>query len=303
PNENFARELMELFTLGRGNYTEKDIKEAARAFTGWNFNKEGKFVFRKGQHDFGQKTFRGKTGTFGGEDIIRMILDDRQTARYITGKLYRFLVNPAGHPEREAKLATVFYDSGYEISDLLKAMFTADWFYDAENMGTIIKSPVELLVGMMRQLEMTLPEMEPVFKLQKVLGQVLFQPPNVAGWPGDRAWIDSSTLTLRMMLPRLLILSAEPHILASADLMDMGLPKGQMRKIKKIDARIGWKQLERHLKGVSDPELTEHLAFHLLQTPTVNIDPRVLGQPNKARLGQIKDLYFKLLSLPEYQLC
>ena len=304
PNENFARELMELFTLGRGNYSEQDIKEAARAFTGWNFNKEGQFVFRKKQHDFGRKTFRGKTGNFGGEDIIRMLLEDRRTARYISEKLYRFFVNPQLNESHVEQLTKAFYDSNYDIEAVMRTMFMADWFYDNANIGALIKSPVELLVGLMRQLAMDLPEMVPLFKLQMVLGQVLFRPPNVAGWPGDRAWIDSSTLTLRMMLPRVLILSADPDILEAADLMDMGVRK-QLRKIKKLNARIDWRQLERDLAGVDTDKFTEQLAFQLLQTPSVDIHPSITASAfsNSGRRKYLQDLYFRLLSLPEYQLC
>src|SRR5688572_29591580 len=120
PNENFAREVMELFTLGRGNYTEDDIKNAARAFTGWAFNPlTGEFLFRQRQHDFGSKTFRGKIGNFSGEDIISMILEDKQTASFITTKIYNFFVGSELEKSILNELANSFYQSGYDIHKLL----------------------------------------------------------------------------------------------------------------------------------------------------------------------------------------
>ncbi len=131
PNENFARELMELFTIGRGNYTETDVKQAARAFTGWFSNKQGEFYFKENRHDFGQKTFMGKTGNFDGTDIIDIILERKETAIFIVSKLYRYFVSEQVNPEHIEKLASLFYDSDYDIKKLMYAIFSSDWFYDA----------------------------------------------------------------------------------------------------------------------------------------------------------------------------
>jgi uncharacterized protein (DUF1800 family) len=143
PNENFAREVMELFTLGRGNYTENDIKEAARAFTGWSANLQGDFVFRRFQHDNGSKTVLGKTGNFTGEDVLDILLEKKGTAAYITQKIYRFFVNEAVDKEKADWLSARFYQSDYNIGQLMKDIFTSDWFYEAKNIGTRIKSPIE----------------------------------------------------------------------------------------------------------------------------------------------------------------
>ncbi|MBS1566361.1 MAG: DUF1800 domain-containing protein, partial [Bacteroidetes bacterium] len=204
PNENFAREVMELFTLGRGNYTETDIKESARAFTGWGANFRGEFQFRRQQHDEDKKTFLGKTGNFDGDDILNIILEQKQTARFISQKIYRYFVNDQPDADKVDWLANRFYQNNYNIQKLLTDIFTSDWFYDPKNIGTRIKSPVELVVGIRRMLPMEIQNPESQLLIQRLLGQILFYPPNVAGWPGGRNWIDSSTLMMRMRIPQLI---------------------------------------------------------------------------------------------------
>src|SRR5690606_16425929 len=201
PNENFAREVMELFTLGRGHYAEADIKDAARAFTGWGANVQGEFIFRRFQHDAASKTVLGITGNLQGEDVLDILLEQQQTAKFITGKVYRFFVNEIPDEAKIEWLAERFYQSNYEISKLMEDIFTSEWFYDQKNIGAIIKSPVELLTGIQRILPMEVQNEEAFLLLQRLLGQVLFYPPNVAGWPGGKTWIDSSSLMMRMRLP------------------------------------------------------------------------------------------------------
>lgn len=130
PNENFAREVMELFTLGRGNYTEHDVKEAARAFTGWSSNVKGEYVFRRFQHDFGSKTVLGKTGNFDGGEVLDILLDQKATAKYITRKIYKFFVNEQIDEAKVEWLADRFHKNDYEITPLLEDIFTSDWFYE-----------------------------------------------------------------------------------------------------------------------------------------------------------------------------
>ena len=184
---------MELFTLGRGNYTENDIKEAARAFTGWSSEFKGEFVFRRFQHDYGEKTVLGKTGNFDGDDVLDIFLSQKQTAKFITQKIYKFFVNDNVDEEKVNWLADRFYQSNYDISKLMEDIFTSDWFYDEKNIGSKIKSPIELMAGIQRMLPMKLENEEALTFLQRALGQILFYPPNVAGWPGGKTWIDSST--------------------------------------------------------------------------------------------------------------
>ena len=176
PNENFARELLELFTIGRGNYTEQDIKEAARAFTGWSSNIQGQYVFRKRQHDYGQKTFFGKTGDFNGEEIIALILEKKETAYFITKKIYRYFVNEEPNEEIITQLSQAFYNSNYNIGHLLRTIFESDWFYSPENIGAKIKSPVELLAGMMRSLNVKFEQDKALLFVQKASGPSPVQP-------------------------------------------------------------------------------------------------------------------------------
>lgn len=306
PNENFAREVMELFTLGRGHYNESDVKEAARAFTGWGFRLDGTFVFRKFFHDTGAKTVLGKSGAFDGDDILNILLEQRQTARFIARKLYHFLVNEEAAPqERIIGLGDLFYDSGYNIMTLLEAVFTADWFFDEENIGGKIKSPVELWVGIRRTLPLSLEDPEGQLLLQKALGQMLFYPPNVAGWPGGRDWIDSSALMLRLRLP---------HLLAAGGALDLNtkddddLQMGQMRQSrlqKRLMAEINWQPLADHFLSVPEKDILSRLARFLWQTPAANPPEKVLRQhtDQSSREQFIKTAIIQLMATPEYQLC
>ena len=184
PNENFSREVMELFTLGRDNYTEHDVREGGRAFTGWSLDNDGAFMIKDNVHDNDEKQFLGKSGNFNGDDILNIILEQKQTAIFITQKLYRYFVSDENvNEERVAVLADHFYKSNYDISGLLKEIFTADWFYSEDIKGTKIKSPIELLVGYQRVWPMVFDEDTTTIQMQRVLGQHLLNPPNVAGWP------------------------------------------------------------------------------------------------------------------------
>lgn len=196
-NENFAREVMELFTMGVGHYTEKDIREAARAFTGWNFV-DTKFVVNKDQHDDGEKTFLGKTGNFDGVEIIDIIMQQPATADYIAGKIYRYFVRQDLSPEFQKQLGAVLRDSHYEISPLLEKIFLSRDFYSVASVGTQIKSPVDLAVSTYRKLGLKSVPGVPDFNLATgALGQQLFAPPTVAGWAGGQSWITPGLLLER----------------------------------------------------------------------------------------------------------
>jgi uncharacterized protein (DUF1800 family) len=313
PNENFAREVMELFTLGRGNYTEHDIKEAARAFTGWTSNLKGEFVFRKFQHDSGSKTVLGKTGNFEGEDVLDILLEQKQTAKYISKKVYRFFVNENLDNERIDWLADRFYKNDYDISKLMEDIFTSDWFYDEKNIGAKIKSPVELLVGIQRTLPMKLENEEALMLLQRVLGQLLFYPPNVAGWPGGTAWIDSSSLMMRMRIPKLINDVDEMNVKPKDDddtmmgrkdndgnaMKGYGPPRRQQ-----INANVDWNLYVKNYESVPREMLAETIAKTLLQTkPGVGMDLITKYSDQSGRENFIKTATMQVMSTPEYQLC
>ncbi|SHJ71034.1 Uncharacterized conserved protein, DUF1800 family [Hymenobacter daecheongensis DSM 21074] len=306
PNENFAREVMELFTIGRGQYSEQDIKEAARAFTGWGYDAAGRFVFRARQHDDGSKTFLGQTGNFGGEDILRIILEQPRTAEFLTTKIYRFFVNDTPDPAHIQPLARAFFQSHYDIGDLLERLFSAPWFYDAANVGTRIKSPIELLTGMRRTLGLELENQQPLIVFQKALGQTLFQPPNVAGWPGGRSWIDSSSLVLRLQLPQVLLRNAEFSIALKEDENDLApsVSKAERTFRQGVKARVQLAPISQLLAKTAPGSQAAQLSTLLLQIPIrpenlALIQQQAAAGPADSRL---RTMVTSMLSLPEYQL-
>ncbi len=197
PNENFAREIMELFTMGVGNYSEKDIREAARAFTGWNYV-DLQFVVNKEQHDAGSKTFLGSTGNFDGVDIIETILRQPVTSRFIAGKIYKYFVREEITPELQETLGAVLRNNGYQLAPLLETIFLSRDFYSPASVGTQIKSPVQLAISTFRKLGLKEVPGVPDFNIATgTLGQRLFAPPTVAGWSGGRSWMTPGLLLER----------------------------------------------------------------------------------------------------------
>ena len=197
PNENFAREIMELFTMGVGNYSERDIREAARAFTGWNYDGL-EFVINESEHDDGIKDFLGHTDNFDGVDIIDIIMEQPVTAEYISGKIYQFFVRDDLNNDLRKELGTIFRDANYNVATLLETVFLSKDFYSEASVGTHIKSPVELAVSTYVKLGLKEPPGVPDFnQATSALGQTLFRPPTVAGWAGGRSWITPGLLLER----------------------------------------------------------------------------------------------------------
>jgi hypothetical protein len=202
PNENFGRELLELFTMGVGNYTERDVREVARAFTGWT-NDVLAFRFDADQHDFGEKTFLGRTGAFDGEDIIDIVLAQPATGEFVATKLYRFFVREEISAPIRTELGRAFRDNGYRIKPLVERIFLSKDFYSPPSVATGVKDPVHLVVSTYRKLGLReVPTIPDFGRTTAALGQALFNPPNVAGWAGGRAWITPSTLLQRGNLLR-----------------------------------------------------------------------------------------------------
>ncbi len=205
PNENFAREIMELFCMGEGQgYSESDIRELARAFTGWTLrpikttNDAARFVADPKLHDDGVKTFLGETGRFNGYDAIDIILKQRATPRFITRKLYREFVREEITPELNERLARLLVESHYELKPVLNTIFLSRDFYSAPSIGTQVKPPIQFLVSTWHKLGLRgAPGIPDFTETAGGLGQVLFYPPNVAGWPGGRSWINPATLLAR----------------------------------------------------------------------------------------------------------
>ena len=205
PNENFARELLELFTLGEGHYGEADIKAAARAFTGWGVDpKTGHFVQRPPQHDDGEKTFLRHTGRLTGDDVIGVLLAHPRTAETIVEKLWREFVSLTPDPAEVRRLAAAFR-ADYEIKPLRRALLRSDAFADPANRAALIKSPIELIVGTVRVLGLPVPEKTRLVRMMQGLGQSPFDPPNVKGWAGGESWITTYTLLLRQQYLRRIV--------------------------------------------------------------------------------------------------
>lgn len=301
PNENYARELMELFTIGRGNYTEQDVKEAARAFTGWFTNRlTGVFDFRERQHDTGSKTFMGKTGNWNGDDIIDFLLEKKETAHFIATKVYRFFVNETIQADQVEVLANALYQSNYNIKTMMQTLLNSDWFYDKQHIGTQIKSPVVLLVSLFQSLGVRPENEKTMLFLQHALGQVLLNPPNVAGWPGGKAWVDNASLLLRMNLVAYIFDQGDLNI-ELKDQPEMSRPKGP----KKLKLNLNLNALEKIFKKATESELDQAVGDYLLQV-TFQVKQSFLDQwlgATTNRKERFKLLVLGLMSLPEYQLC
>ncbi|MCL7762165.1 DUF1800 domain-containing protein [Polaribacter sp. Z014] len=297
PNENFARELMELFTLGQDQYTEQDIKESARSFTGYTNNVKGKFFFREKYHDENNKTFFGKTGDFQGDDIIDIILEKKQCARFISEKIYRYFVNENINEKHVNEMVEVFYKD-YNIENLMRFVLLSKWFYADENIGTKIKSPIEFLVGINTIVPYTIEKQNQVLLLQRLLGQILLSPPNVAGWKTGRNWIDSNTIVTRLRLPSVLLNNAEIAYseIGDEETMITNFKKRKLRRKAFIKVSADWNSFEENYKKKSNKELV-----HQIITTKINSGTEVMLERNQ-QLSK-HDFVVQLMSLPEYQLC
>jgi hypothetical protein len=291
PNENYARELMELFTLGIGYYTEKDIKEAARAFTGWAHEGES-FVFRKNDHDFDQKTFFGRRGNWDGSDVIEIILARSRCAEYIGTKIWQYFVTETVDGSLANALGDVLMENRYEMRPFLRRVFTSRGFYDQATIGNQIKSPVQLVVGTIRLLGLEMPPFGQLYNALQQMGQVPLMPPNVKGWPGGRTWVNTSTLFVRYNTG---------IWLAGGNVPAAGGGKLAQR-MNRIRGGINFVP-----KGGSDAEaVVDEWVSRLIQRP---IDAKarktllnVLGnQPQREE--NVRRMVQLIVSMPEYQLC
>jgi len=203
PNENWARELMELFALGEGHYTEQDVQEAARAFTGWG-KENHRFVFHESEHDDGAKTVLGVSGRLDGDDVIEIILGQPACADYLAGRLLAFFEGAPPDAARRAEYAEILRAGDYELKPFLRKLLLDPRFYRDDIVGQRVAGPIDYLVGTARRLQLGVPE--PLLLAGgAVLGQQLFAPPSVKGWDGDMAWISTSSVLQRSNLAGVLL--------------------------------------------------------------------------------------------------
>jgi len=270
PNENFAREVMELFALGEGHYTEKDVTEGARALTGWSLDRQNeKFIYRPFFHDNGSKTFLGRTGNLNGDDVLAQIVAQPQAARFITAKIWNYF---AGQPPADSLndgLAAVFRENGNDFKPFLRVMFRSEEFYAPAIIRNEVKSPVQWLVGTVRMLECDLPPTPICEAVLRSLGQDLFAPPNVKGWDGGITWITTNTLLARYNDAATLIQGAFPPLAPSDFARKPGGQGGAMAERRAQRLRIGGVNVDKIVspEELADKELlVKSLEKRLLQT-------------------------------------
>jgi uncharacterized protein (DUF1800 family) len=306
PNENFAREVMELFTLGEGHYTEEDITEAARAMTGWTLNRaEQKYDYRESMHDNTEKRIFGKVANFNGLDVLKMIVDQPQAARFITAKLWNFFANENPSSELVGALASNFRSSGNNFKPLLRAMFRSEEFYSDAVIRSQVKSPTQWLVGSVRLLEREMPVPLVASQLLRNLGQELFMPPNVKGWDGGLSWITTNNLLSRYNQAAMLI-SAEGNIAPTS-------PNQQMKKIEEFANTLAKKMTAVDVGKILSPEerrdkklLIPALEKRFLQSKLKEKQAKTLHEFLNGR-GELDDTDIRhtirlVMSTPEYQL-
>lgn len=226
PNENYARELMELFTLGVGNYSEDDVRESARSFTGWTVDRiAGTSRFVPRLHDDGAKTFLGQTGNFSGDDIIDIILRQHATARFVATKFLSAFVYSDPEPELVSATADIFRSAGYDVRTLMNTLLRSNVFYSPRAYRALVKSPLELAIGTLKLVGASAVTL-PVDGAISAMGQIPMRPPNVAGWPGGALWLNQSTLLARLNYVNRLINANRPGQTAQAN-AGMGMKSDQ----------------------------------------------------------------------------
>jgi uncharacterized protein (DUF1800 family) len=246
-NENFAREVMELFALGIGNYTEKDVTEGARALTGWSLDRaEQRFVYRPNYHDEGIKTYLGLTGNLNGDDVIAQIVAQPASTKFITAKIWNYFAGPIPSPALNEAMAEVLRYNGNNFKPFLRVMFSSEEFYSPDIVQNEVKSPTQWLVGSVRMLQSDLPPPIICLGMLRSLGQDLFAPPNVKGWDGGLSWITTNTLLARYNEAATLV-SGTLQPLANADFS----PKGNGKKNPNAQKRMEKLAQRIHIGGVN----------------------------------------------------
>jgi uncharacterized protein (DUF1800 family) len=320
PNENYSREVMELFSLGVGNYTEKDVREAARAFTGWHTN-DDRYEFDASFHDDGTKTVLGKTGPWNGDDVMRILLEQPACARFLVRKLYRFFVSETHEPGDRLlePLADEFRKSDGDVGAVVRTILSSRFFFSEHASRQRVKSPVEFVLGAVRATTTgAVPQQSLVARLD-AMGQNLFAPPNVKGWPGGTAWLNSATLVARENFAQALATGtlwrggARPQLVAG---MEFEESAGQPARTPTASPEeppppgdLDPARLTREAKAVTAEDVV-HVLLDIYLPGGIREAAReqlvafvAEGKPAGAALDRrVRETVHAILSLPEYQL-
>jgi uncharacterized protein (DUF1800 family) len=305
PNENLARELLELFSLGAGNYTEQDIKEGARALTGHTFT-HNEFTFREREHDPSPKRILGRSGALKGEDFVTAILEQRACSMFIARKLYHFFtadIQDLTTPERDlpavvraavADLSFLLRERRYQIRPVLRRLFLSQHFYSESVRNQQIKSPVQLVVGAVRSLHTPTRDLGTLLDALELMGQNIFNPPSVKGWDGGRAWINTSTYFIRQNILAFLLTGRRPRGYDALAFTERYDPLPLIREIADTTTNHDRiiEELLRFTLGRVPPDAAVQLKTYL-----VSHDVRTLTAEHAIALLLL------ITALPEYQLC
>lgn len=306
PNENFARELLELFTLGEGHYTEQDIKEAARAFTGYTLNRlTGAVVHNRQGWDPGEKQVLGKTGKFDGDGVVDVIFEQEQAARYVPSKLWEFFAYEEPPEDLVVALGDAFTRARFRVKPLLRTIFLSKEFYSERAVRTQIKSPVQFLAQMLRQLEVDEVPHRYVAMASEQLGQVLYNPPNVAGWDWGKAWINTNSLLTRYNTAGFITQGASLDMANPSDRAMMG---GAGRMAASQWKGPDYKKIAPKELRKDTGQLVRALVFRFFQDDLEPKQRQAFEDYAKAKRGvvftdrEIAELVHLMMSTPYYQL-
>ncbi len=308
-NENFAREVMELFALGIGHYTEQDVTEGARALTGWSLDRlNQEYVYRPIFHDNGVKTFLGRNGNLNGDDVMAQIVAQPQAARFITAKLWNFFTGQAPSDELNDALAAVFMENGNNFKPFLRIMFRSEEFYDSAIIRNQIKGPVQWLVGTARMLECDLPPTMICEGITRGMGQDLFAPPNVKGWDGGISWITTTTLLDRYNTAAVLVQGADVPKARLEAMQPMNEMAGNQSEAQGKRVHIGGVDVNKILtpdERADKDRLVAALQHRLLQSALKGDQAKALGdflnERGKLSETDIRAAIRLVMSMPEYQ--
>ncbi|MGH2404747.1 MAG: DUF1800 domain-containing protein [bacterium] len=298
PNENYARELLELFTMGIGNYTEQDIKEAARAFTGWTY-RNYEFYFDTRQHDDGSKTFLGRTGNLDGGDIINIIFEQPATARWVPRKLFEYFGYLRPEDSLVVVMADLFRRRNFEVAPLVRAILSSSAFYSPKAMRTQVKSPVQLVVGTARLLEPDAAAMPALIRAMDLMGQALFVPPNVGGWPRGEGWITTMTILHRYNFSSLILTGGMPG-LARRPAARPAVPTGAQKILD--GAGTAGEVVNRLVNAMAAGMLADERKSALMRALGASNGQTPYAREGAATDAKLRSALHLLMSSPEYQM-